>query len=178
MATVKSENVTAIEGSEDLGLHRKRGRIKTVIDQRAVASGEVGDANDLILLGPIPSNAVILDVLVANDDLDAHACPTLAVDVGLAYSGIGGTQKLNGNTSGTAVDVDCFASAATTLQAANVTWQSLRFEADDIVDVKKEAWSVGGLSADPGGLLFISVKVTTAAATDAAGDLVVRVDYI
>jgi hypothetical protein len=177
-STVKSENVTNIEASPITALDRKKGRIKTVIDQDAIATTSIDEANDEMLFGPVPSNAVILDVLVLNDDLDSHACPTLAADVGLVYSGIGGTQKKDGNTSGTAIDVNCFATAATTFQAANVTWTSLRAEADDIVDIKKEAWQVGGLSADPGGLFYVTVKVTTAAATAAAGDIVLRVDYI
>lgn len=178
MATVKSENVTVVEGSEDLGLHRKAGRIKTMIDQDALATTNIDNADDNVLICPIPSNAVILDVLVLNDDLDSNGTPTLAANVGLAYSGIGGTQKKNGNTSGTVIDADCFGSAVTTLQSANVTWTSVRFEADDIVDVKKEAWEVGGLSSDPGGILYVLIDLTTAAATAAAGDVVVRVDYI
>jgi hypothetical protein len=47
------------------------------------------------------------------------------------------------------------------------------------VDVKKEAWSVAGLTADPGGIFYVGLAVgTNAAATAAAGDIVVRVDYI
>ena len=176
--TVKSENVTIIEGTTDLGLHRKKGRIKTVIDQDAIATTSIDEAGDKMLFGPIPSNAVILDVLVKNDDLDSNCCPALTIDVGLAYSGIGGTQKKDGNTSGTAVDVDCFATAATTLQSANTGWTSLRSEADDIVDTDLEAWQVGGLSTDPGGELYVSITTETAAGTAAAGDIVLRVDYI
>ena len=178
MATVKSENVTNLEASPVVPSHRKTGRIKTVIDQDALATTAVDNADDNILIAPIPSNAVILDVLVLNDDLDSDDCPTLATNVGLAYSGIGGTQAKNGNTSGTAVDADCFATAATTLQSANTTWTSVRFEADDIVDVKKEAWEVAGLSSDPGGIFYILLDLSTTAATAAAGDIVVRVDYI
>ena len=178
MADKKSENVTNIEAATITALDRKKGRIKTVIDQVALVAGDIDNADDNIFLGPIPSNAVILDVLVLNDDLDSNGTPTLAANVGLAYSGIGGTQKKDGNTSGTAVDADCFGTAVTTLQGANVGWTSVRFEADDIVDVKKEAWEVAGLSADPGGLFYIMIDLTTAAATGAAGDVVVRVDYI
>jgi hypothetical protein len=176
-STVKSENVTNIEASPITALDRKKGRIKTIIDQDAIATTSIDEVGDLMLFCPIPSNAVILDVLHLNDDLDSGT-PDLAVNVGLYYSGIGGTQKLNGKTSGTVIDADCFASAATDLGAAVVSWNSWRFEADDIVDVKKEAWSVAGLSADPGGILYVGLAVTTAAATAVAGDVVVRVDYI
>lgn len=175
-STVKSENVTNVEAGTTLD--KKDGRLKVTIDQDAIATTSIDEANDLMLFCPIRSNDVVLDVLVLNDDLDGHACPTLAVNVGLYYSGIGGDQAKTGKTSGTVIDADCFASAATTLQAANVTWTSLRCEADDIVDVKKEAWEVAGLSSDPGGIFYVGIAVTTAAATAAAGDIVVRVDTI
>ncbi len=176
--TVKSENVTNITAAPAVALDRKAGRIKTVIDQIAVATTSIDEVADVMLFCAIPSNAVILDVLVMNTDLDTHSTPTLAVDVGLVYSGIGGTQAKNGNTIGTAVDVDVFATAATTLQAATTTWTSLRCEVDDIADVKKEAWLAGGLTADPGGLFLVSVKLTAVSATPAAGTIVMRVDYI
>lgn len=176
--TVKSENVTNIEASPITALDRKSGRLKSVIDQDAVATTSLDEAGDITLFGPIPSNAVILDVRVLSDDLDSNCTPALAMDWGLYYSGIGGTQAKDGNTSGTVIDVDAFATAETNLQSATTTWTSIRFEADDIVDVKKEAWEVGGLSADPGGLMYIGCSVETAAGTAAAGDLVVRVDYL
>lgn len=175
-STVYSENVTNILANS--ALDGKKGNIVTVIDQKAVATTSIDEVADIILFGPVPSNAVILDVQVMNDDLDSHSTPTLAVDVGLVYSGIGGNQAVTGKTLGTAVDVDVFATAATTLQAANVTWTSVRCEADDIVDIKKEAWEAGGLSADPGGLFFVCMKLTAVSATPAAGDIVVRITYI
>ena len=174
--TVKSENATNIEATPKVVLDRKRGRLKSTIDQIEVAITSEDEIGDVILIAPIPSNAVILDVLLLNDALDS--ADELAYDVGLYYSGIGGTQKFNGKVSGTVIDADCFASADTTVQAATTTWTSVRFEADDIIDVKKEAWSVGGLSADSGGIYYIGLTVTTPAATDAAGSLVCRVDYI
>lgn len=174
--TVKSDNITNIEASPITVLDKKLGVLTSTIDQIEVATTSEDEVGDIILLCAIPTTAVILDVLILNDALDAVS--DLAVDVGLYYSGIGGTQALDGNTSGTVVDADAFATAATTLQAATTTWTSQRFEADDIIDVEKEAWSVGGLTSDPGGILYIGFTVTTPAATDAAGSLVCRVDYI
>lgn len=176
--TVRSENVTNIEASPITALDRKRGKIKTVIDQDAVATASIDEAGDVTLFGPVPSNAVILDVLVMNDDLDSNATPALEGDWGLYYSGIGGTQKKDGNTSGTVIDANCFEDADTALQAAVTTWNSKRCITDNITDVKKEAWEVAGLTADPGGLFYVGFTVGTAAATAAAGDVVVRVDYI
>lgn len=176
--TVNGENVTNMVAATQTTLDNKRGKIVTIIDQIAAATTSLDEANDTILLCPINSNDVILDVLLMNDDLDSNGTPTLAVNVGLAYSGVGGTQALNGNTIGTAADADCFATAATTLQAAVTSWTSVRCEADDITDVDKEAWEVAGLSSDPGGILLLSITVSTAAATAAAGDIVARVDVL
>lgn len=178
MATEKSENVTNVEASPITVLDRKKGRLKVHVDQIAVSSGGVGDVGDILLLAPIPSNAVILRLGVMNDDLDSNGSPALEGDWGLYYSGIGGTQKLNGNTSGTVIDANCFEDADTALQAAVTDWDNKRCVTDNITDVDLEAWAAGGLSADPGGLFYIGFTVGTAAATDAAGDVVVLVEYI
>lgn len=175
-ATTKSENVTIVEGSEDLGLDKKQGRLLSFIDQDSLATTATDDAGDITLFCPIPSDLVILDVLILSDDLDSNGTPTLEGDWGLYYSGIGGDQKKDGNTSGTVIDANCFADADTNLQSATTTWTSVRFATDNIVDVKKEAWEVAGLTSDPGGIFYVGFTVGTGAATGAAGDVVVRVD--
>ena len=177
-STVKSENVTNIEASTPVTLTKKDNRETVVIDQIAATTTSLDEVNDLILFGPVNSTDVITDLEVLNDDLDSDACPTLAVNVGLYYSGIGGNQSKDGKSSGDVVDADCFASAVTTLQAANVTYASVRYEAANITTVDQEAWQVAGLTEDPGGLLYVGMAVTTAAATAAAGDIVVRVTRI
>lgn len=175
-STVKSEAVTLVEAGSVVD--RKKGRLKTIVDQDAIATTSIDETGDVMLFCPIPSNAVILDLAVLCDDLDSNGTPALAADVGLYYSGIGGEQYKTGKTSGTVIDADCFASAVTTLQAAVVNWTSLRFEAANITTADQEAWEVAGLTADPGGLFYVGITVTTAAATAAAGDIVVKVEYI
>lgn len=174
--TVKSDNITNIETSPIVALDRKKGRIKTIIDKDDIATTSIDEAADTMLFCPVPSNAVILDVLVRSDDLDSHACPTLAVDVGLYYSAIGGTQKKDGRTSGDVISAACLGAAATALQGANVSWTSVANVAAGAPD--SEAWALAGLSADPGGIFYVGLSVETAAATAAAGDVDVRVDYI
>lgn len=174
MATEKSEGVTNVEATPQVSLDRKKGRLKTIVDQIAVSSGGVGDVGDILLLAPIPSNAVILDLLVINDDLDANGTPTLEGDWGLYY----GRNNGIGNTSGTVIDANCFEDADTALQAAVTSWNSKRFVTANITTADQEAWEVAGLTSDPGGIFYVGFTVGTAAATDAAGDVVVRVDYI
>jgi hypothetical protein len=178
-STVYAASLTKIL-ARDGSLNKKiQQPIKVSIEQIEVATTSIDETNDIILMNAIPSNAVILDVKVLCDDLDSHSTPALAVDVGLYYTGIGGTQSLElGKTAGDAIDVDAFASAITSLQAAVVSPTSVRFEAANIDGVAKEAWDVGGLSADPGGFLAIGFKVTTPAATAVAGTLVGIVEYI
>ena len=175
MATKKSVNIGNIESSPVSILNNKNARKKILLDQVACATTNVDNADDLILFGPIPSNAIITSIKLFNDDLDSHATPTLACDVGLYYSGIANTV---GKVSGDVIDADCFGTAITTLQAANVLGVEVRFEAGDIVDIVKEAWEVGGLTADCGGSVYIGLDLTTAAATAAAGDIVLVVEYI
>ena len=180
MATVKSTGVAAIEASPPSTRHKKTGDLKSAIDSRAVLTTDIDNADDNILICPLPSNCVPLDVLVRNTDLDSNGAPALAVNIGLAYSGIGGTQSRTGKTSGTVIDADAFASAATTLQAATTSWTSVMLESGETThaELGKELWEIGGLSADPGGYLYVLIDVSTAAATAAAGTLNVRVDYL
>jgi len=178
VSTVKSVNITNIELLPSSPLVRKLGSKRVVFDKIALETTSIDEIGDIVLLGSVPSNAVILSIKIFNDDLDAHATPLLASDVGLYYSGKGGNQIANGKTSGTVIDADCFSSAITTLQAANVTGVELRFEADPIENIGDEAWAIGGLASDPGGLFYIGLTITAAAATAAAGDVVLVVEYI
>jgi hypothetical protein len=141
-----------------------------------VASTAVDNADDNIFMGLVPSNAVILDVEFLCDDLDSHATPTLAANIGLVYSGIGHNDK--SKVLGDAADVDVFGTAVTTFQAAKTTWTSLRFEADAIGDVTKTAWEAAGLASDPGGYFAVVVDVSNQAATAAGGDIVMKVTFI
>jgi hypothetical protein len=178
ISTVKSELITDLEASPIVVQKGKRGGVNVVIDQDAVPTTSIDEIGDVMLFCPVPSNAVILDVVLYNDDLDSNGSPALAANVGLYYSGVGGSQKKDGNVSGTVIDADCFGTAVTTLQAANVAGTSLRFEADNIINIKKEAWEVAGLTADPGGWFYVGLTVTTVAATAVAGDIVVKVEYL
>lgn len=168
--TVKSENVTNIVAAPRAYLDGKVGNPVVVIDQIAVATTSMDEVGDVILFGPIPSNAILTGLWHMNDALAASG---LAYDIGLYYSGIGNGSQ---NAYGTAISANCIATSKV-ITSANVTWQDARFEAADIVSVKKELWDLAGLTADPGGLFFIGFKVAVVATTPAAGDLVVKMEY-
>jgi hypothetical protein len=176
--TVNSDNVANVIAEPGVALDRKAGRLKVVIDTKTVATTSIDEVGDIVLFGPIPSNAVVLAVAVTNADLDSNATPLLTVDWGLYYSGIGGVQAATGKVHGTVVDADVFEAADTALQAAVKVPDNKRFVTDAVGDIVKEAWEAGGLSTDPGGLFYVGMTVAAVAATAAAGDVVVRIDYI
>lgn len=183
VSTVKSVNITNIEAAPIATLIGKAASKKVAIDKIEVATTSIDEVGDIILMAPIPSNAKILSIQILNDDLDSNATPTLAADVGLYYSGKNNVVAGVAKASGVVVDADCFATAITNLQAAAVVPGEVRFErgagtVGDIVDIVKEAWEVGGLTADCGGLLYIGLTITAVSATAAAGSIVMIVNYI
>jgi hypothetical protein len=176
--TKKSDNITNIEASPIVILDKKIGIVKRLIDEVELAVTNIDDIGDIILFGPLPSNAVVSSIKLFNDDLDTNSTPTLAADVGVYYSGIGNIVAGQPKASGVVVDADCIGTAITTLQAANVSGTELRFEAANIDTIDKELWEVAGLTADCGGDLYIGLTLTAAAATGAAGGVKMVVDYV
>jgi hypothetical protein len=175
VSTVKSELITDIVADPIVLGDKAIGEVKRVIDKIAVATTSIDEVGDIILLAPIPSNAKIGSIKIFNDDLDSNGSPALAANVGLYYSGKGNGQR---GLTDTVVDADCIASAITSLQAAVVLGSEIRFEAANITTIDKEAWELGGLATDPGGYFYIGLTITTVAATAAAGDIAIIVDYI
>jgi hypothetical protein len=179
MATIKSVNVTDITLDPINVLDKEFGRVKFVTDSVSVDSGSPLAADDVILFAPIPSNAKIHRVNIRNDDLDSNGTPTLDVDWGLFYSGIGGNQVSEGNTIGTVLDKDAFVADSIDLQSGNKAGTDVRYGDADLDTKDNEAWEFGGaLTADPGGVLFLGATVITAAATAASGDIVVEISYL
>lgn len=174
-STAKSTLITNFEATPFVqGIHAQTGGgVKAAYVTNSVPTTSIDEQNDIFLFLPVPAGAVPLSLKVFNDDLDSDATPALAVDVGLYYG-----KDVVGQTSGTAVDVDCFASAITTLQAANTTGVEILFEALDINKIGKALWEIGSLTTNPGGNLYVGIKVTTAAATAAAGDVTLVMLYV
>ena len=160
--------------------HKISGKSETIVRHVAAATTSIDEVADIILIAEVPSHAKVRGVWVKCDDLDTHSTPTLAVDVGLYYMADSLGQSLTlSKVIGDAIDVDFFASAITTLQAAVITWTEITHEstAFGIEDYDKELWEAAGLTSDPGGHFLIGTKVTTEAATAAAGDILLKVEY-
>lgn len=172
VGTVKSVNVTAMEAVPLTPLNKKVGIERVQIDQIALATTSTDDVGDVTLFLAIPSNAVLTELSFLNDALAASG---LAFNIGLYYSGRG---HINTNlVSGAVIDADCIATGKV-ITTANVTFQDVRFEADNIINISKELWEIAGLSADPGGLFHIGFTVSVVATTPTAGDVVVKAKYI
>lgn len=173
MATVKSPLITNFEAGTRPDAREFHGNVRTAMATDALGTGDIDDDDEFHLV-PVPMNARIVSIKVFNDDLDGHACPTLAANLGLYYGGDNGLDV----TRGDVIDEDCYATAITTLQAANTSGVELAFEVRDIANVGQEVWEDGGLSSNPGGFAYIGFKVSTAAATAAAGDVTLVVQYV
>lgn len=172
VGTVKSTMVTNFEAIPQV--MNTLVNQKVIVDKIALLTTSMDDVGDIILMCPIESNAKIIRIGVLNDALAASG---LAYNVGLYYSGIGGSQKKNGKTSGTVVDADNIGTAVA-FSTARLVLGDLRFEADDIVNVSKEMWEVAGLTEDPGGHFYIGLTCSTVATTPAAGDIVMIVEKL
>lgn len=166
-ATTKSASITGFDSVpvtlETGGEYGNKLRVRT--ETKELATTETDDVGDIIKMIRVGSRERIISCIVYNDDLDSHATPTLAADVGFYRS-----------DTGAVVDAAGLASAITTLQAANTLGVNVVFEAHDIADIGKMAWQLAGLSADPGVPLDIALTITTAAATGAAGTLSMKVE--
>jgi len=176
MATLNSDNITNTLASPAVLIEDQTGG-RYIYDRVTVAATNVDNSDDNILIGYIRSNEKIQDLEFRHPDFDTDGTPLLAANIGLAYSGVGGTQARDGRTLGEVIDADCFASASITFRTPSLDWVSSRFEAATVTsaDTDLEAWATAGLTSDPGGWFVVLIDVTTAAATDGSGELFLRV---
>ena len=161
-STVKAAGITGFEAVPVTlrPLAPQGGKVRQFMATIEAATTSTDETGDIIKMVRVPAKLVISRVDIFNDDLDSHATPTLAADVGFYNS-----------STGAVVDADALASAITTLQAANTAGVNVMCEAHDIADIGKTAWELAGLSADPGVPLDVSLTITTTGATPVAGTI-------
>lgn len=148
--------------------------VKVIKVSQLVATTSIDETADVVVFTELPWNALVHRITIFNDDLDSHGTPTLAVDVGLFKMTKAGTI--------TVLDADAYASAITTLQAANTLGVNVCFESTvkdiDVTDLNKRVFEDAGLTAEPtDGFCLLGMTVTTVAATAAAGDVMIIVEY-
>ena len=155
---------TTVEAAPQLMYNRHHGGgLKVYANTVEVATTSLDETDDRVMILALPGNARLVDLILYNDDLDSNGSPALTVDIGLFYG-----DGVTGQTVGTAIDDDCFATAITTMQAANTTGVRVGYEALNIDKIGKPLWEIGGLTRDPG-MVYIGMSVGTGAATAAAG---------
>lgn len=174
MTTLTNSNISGILSSPASVLSRGMQASQELVikDGLEVDTGDL-DSADIIHLCAVPWTAKIHSIVLFNDDLDAHATPTLACDVGL--------YKMTADGTKTVLDADAYASAITTLQAANKTGVEVAFESGvkdiNAADLKKQVFEDAGLTAIPSGHALLSLTLTAASATAAAGTIGFVVRY-
>tara|TARA_R110000824_G_scaffold113021_4_gene262538 strand:- start:1972 stop:2526 length:555 start_codon:yes stop_codon:yes gene_type:complete len=182
MATAKGIEITKLDATPRslMEAGSGTGKVRVFMDTIAAATTDIDD-NDIIMLAEVPSNSKIISIKVYNDDLDSNGSPAIITDVGL-YNG--GTKFNDTDASLTAyaaegvIDRDCYGTVSTALQAAVTSGTEFRFETFDINTIANYAWEDGGLTSDPGVPLRIALTIETVAATAAAGDITMVVQYV
>lgn len=148
------------------------------------AATELEAADTKVFDIDLPSNAVLVDVEIYNDDMDTGCAPTLTLDVGVVAK-----EKHTSITSGaetshdadSLIDVDLFVDGSTEGQAANTVWTSLTPDSGTLgpEDAEKAIWELLGYDEDP--KTTYRVALTSAAASSAlsaAADCSLRVTYL
>lgn len=137
------------------------------------ATNVLDTIDDTILILPLPSDARLASLVMFNDDLDSNGAPALVVNVGGYYGG-----DVPGRANGALIDADNIASLITTLQSENKTGVELLFEQNDHANILQPLWRILGLTSNPGGTIYIGLRVTTPAATPASGTITLRAHYV
>ena len=182
MATAYSTELTSFEATPQVMADSGSagGKVRVWSDTIAAGTGDIDD-NDIIMMAEIPSNAKIKSIKLYNDDLDSNGSPALVTDVGI-YNGNVKFNDTDGSATAYAaegvIDRDCYGTLMTTLQAANTAGVEVRYETLGIETVGNFMWEDAGLTSDPGRMLRIALTIETVAATAAAGDITMVVEYI
>ena len=182
MATAYSTELTSFEATPQVMADSGSagGKVRVWSDTIAAGTGDIDD-DDIIMMAEIPSNAKIKSIMLYNDDLDSNGSPTLKTDVGV-YNGNVKFNDTDGSATAYAaegvIDRDCYGTLMTTLQAPNTAGVEVRYETLGVETVGNYIWEDAGLTSDPGKNLRIALTIETVAATAAAGDITMVVEYI
>lgn len=182
MATTKSARLTNRENGLQQDARLVKGKLMSSQDNEAITTGEL-DAADVILFDMVvPSNGIHEGVFIYNDDLDSNGTPTLALDIGLAAAEDFTSTTSSTNTKHSADDVldaDLLVDGATDAQAATTDWTRMTPDSATFgpEDAGKAYWELLGYDNDPKVNFRVAITVAGAAATAAAGDLALRIDY-
>jgi len=163
VVTVKSTQITNRDATPSVLNNGRtaRGEVKHARGVVAIANGD--SATSKYLACSIPSNAVVIAVRLSSPDIGT----TTAADVGLYQTTANG---------GAVVDADFFGSAVSlsggAINKSDVTHEAAVYT---IANAEKPVWEALALTADS--LRDYDVALTLTGAADAAGSVLVEVDY-
>ena len=182
MGTAYSTELTNYEATPQVMVSpaSATGKIRVWSDTIAAGTGDIDD-DDILMMAEIPSNAKIKSIKLYNDDLDSGGSPALVTDGGI-YNGNGLFNDTDGSATAYAaeavIDRNCYGTVMTVLQAGVTAGTEVRYETLGIETVGNFMWEDAGLTSDPGKMLRIALTIETVAATAAAGDITMVVEYI
>ena len=182
MGTAYSIELTSLEATPQVMVSpaSATGKVRVWSDTIAAGTGDIDD-NDILMMAEIPSNAKIKSIKLYNDDLDSGGSPALVTDVGI-YNGNVKFNDTDGSATAYAaegvIDRNCYGTVMTVLQGAVTAGTEVRYETLGIETVGNFMWEDAGLTSDPGRMLRIALTIETVAATAAAGDITMVVEYI
>jgi hypothetical protein len=182
MGTAYSIELTSLEATPQVMVSpaSATGKVRVWSDTIAAGTGDIDD-DDILMMAEIPSNSKIKSIKLYNDDLDSGGSPALVTDVGI-YNGNVKFNDTDGSATAYAaegvIDRNCYGTVMTVLQAAVTAGTEVRYETLGIETVGNFMWEDAGLTSDPGRMLRIALTIETVAATAAAGDITMVVEYI
>jgi len=176
--TARTNFDSAIKGESKL----HSGELVCAMDYHAYTTGQLEAADILLTNISIPSNAIVQEILMYNDDLDSNGTPLLALDFGVYarekfVSVTSSVETIHAKDS--VVDADLFVDGATDGQAATTKFTSLALDSGTMGpdDAYKHVWELLGYDEDPRTTFGLCVITAAAAATAAAGDAIFLVRY-
>lgn len=149
---------------DPLGAH-SRAKVRVIMGTMELATTSIDEIGDKAMLFNIKGNERLISLKIFNDDLDSGSA--LAINVGL-YKDVSPA-----GTAATAVSAACYASAITTLQAANVAGVDLIQSSSAARNIDKMGQDVaadGGESAHSN-TRTVGIAASTAAGTPVAGSI-------
>jgi hypothetical protein len=157
MGTKNSDLVANFEATPQVAnsANLLHGVVRVAQGTIVVAAGD-SDDDDIVMLAPIPSNAVVPNIFVGSDTFGGSC----TFNVGIYQ------------TDGTVVDEDYFATAVADAAAL----ADVRHEAADINTAGKMMWEMAGASSDPGGFYYIAATMAAAGGTE--GDMSFIINYV
>lgn len=144
------------------------GKSRTMIGSVTIdGSVDFADVGDIILLAPIQSNALLIDVEFINIVMDSNTTDTLEFDLGLYTS------------AGVVVDADIYgdgsADDALFLGTAHAKWTSILHQT--AAEYLKPVWEDAAATSDPSLIYYIGMTLTAAVATAVDDDILYKITY-